>query len=500
MELIDQLKQEYSEISYLQNAAALMVWDLRTYIPPKGAENRAEALGYVSTLAFKKAVSDEFGALLSQLNERATQEGLTDDEKAMVRVATKAYKRARSIPPELHHRFSVLTSKSERVWERARKENSFSSLEPYLEEIVDLSREMAELYGYEENPYDALLEGYEEGMTARKLRKVIEPLKSELIPFVKKILDKGTHPDTSILQGMFSKRAQEKLSRRALKFIGYDFDAGRLDETVHPFTIGIGVNDVRVTTKYVIEEFTPSLFGSIHEGGHAIYEQGLPISLKDTPIYGACSLGIHESQSRMMENIVGRSKEFLSFFYPQIQKAFPSNFRSVSLGDFYRAVNNVKPSLIRIEADEVTYNFHIMVRFELEEALMKGDLKVSELPAAWNAKMREYLGIEPESNRDGVLQDIHWPSGMIGYFPSYMLGNLYAAQMYAKARQDIPNLEKRIEKGDVLALVDWLRKNIHAVGRKHEPERLLKVATGKELDSSYFLKYVIDKYSEIYFI
>jgi len=498
LKLIDQLKSKYSEISYLHSAAALMAWDMRTYIPLKGVEIRAEALGYISTLAFRKSVSEEVGALVSQLNESKVQEELTEDEKAMVRVATKSYKRARAIPPELYQKYSVLTSNSEKVWEKARKENDFNSLEPYLEEIVALSREMARLYGFEENPYDALLEGFEEGMTARKLRKIIEPLKSELIPFIKKIMEEGELPDTSVLEGRFNRRAQEKLSRKALKLIGYDFDAGRLDETVHPFTIGIGVNDVRVTTKYTSNEFTPSLFGSIHEGGHAIYEQGLPISLRETPLYGACSLGIHESQSRMMENMVGRSREFLSFFYPQIQKAYPSNFKNVPPGEFYRSVNNVKPSLIRIEADEVTYNLHIMIRFELEEALIKGDLRVSDLPKAWNAKMKEYLGIVPDSDSDGVLQDVHWPSGMIGYFPSYMLGNLYAAQMYSKAKQDIPGLEKRIEMGDVLSLVDWLRKNIHSMGRRYEPEKLLKAATGKELDPSYFLRYVKEKYSSIY--
>ena len=500
MKLIDELRSKYSEITYLHSAAALITWDMRTYIPPKGAEMRSEVLGYVSTLAFRKAVSEEMGTLLSQLAEGKIEEELTEDEKAMVRVATKAYNRVKAIPPDLYHRFSVLSSKSEKVWERSRNENDFKSIAPYLEEIIDLLREMARLYGYEENPYDALLEGYEEGMTAKKLRKIIEPLKSELIPFIRRIVEKGKSPDTGILKGRFSKKAQEKLSRKALKLIGYDFEAGRLDETVHPFTIGIGVNDVRVTTKYLPDEFTPSLFGSIHEGGHAIYEQGLPVSLRDTPLYGACSLGIHESQSRMMENMVGRSLEFLSFFYPQIQKAYPSNFRDVSLRDFYRAINNVKPSLIRIEADEVTYNLHIMVRFELEEALIKGDLKVSDLPEAWNSKMKEYLGIVPQTNTDGVLQDVHWPSGTIGYFPSYMLGNLYAAQMFAKAKEDIPGLEKRIEKGDVLSLVDWLRDNIHSVGRRYEPEKLLKIATGKELDPSYFLNYVMEKYSKIYLI
>lgn len=266
MKLIDELRSKYSEITYLHSAAALITWDMRTYIPPKGAEMRSEVLGYVSTLAFRKAVSEEMGTLLSQLAEGKIEEELTEDEKAMVRVATKAYNRVKAIPPDLYHRFSVLSSKSEKVWERSRNENDFKSIAPYLEEIIDLLREMARLYGYEENPYDALLEGYEEGMTAKKLRKIIEPLKSELIPFIRRIVEKGKSPDTGILKGRFSKKAQEKLSRKALKLIGYDFEAGRLDETVHPFTIGIGVNDVRVTTKYLPDEFTPSLFGSIHEG------------------------------------------------------------------------------------------------------------------------------------------------------------------------------------------------------------------------------------------
>jgi len=496
--LIEELNSQYTELSFLNSAAALMAWDMRTYLPSKGNEMRAEALGYISTLAFKKRVSDELGSILEKLSEPETYNYLGDDEKAMVRVSAKAFKRARAIPPALYQKFTVLTVRSEKAWEKARVENDFEGFAPYLEEIVSLSREMASLYGFAENPYDALLEGYEEGMTAKRLREIIEPLKKELVPFLKRLITEGKAPETGLLKGKFSRKAQEKLSHKALKFIGYDFEAGRLDETVHPFTIGIGVGDVRVTTKYQPDEFTPSLFGSFHEGGHAIYEQGLPAHLKGTSLYEATSLGIHESQSRMMENIVGRSKEFLKFFYPHIQKAYPSNFKNVPLKKFYRSVNSVKPSLIRIEADEVTYNFHIMLRFELEEGLMKGDIQVEELPARWNEKMKEYLGIEPANFSDGVLQDIHWPSGMIGYFPSYMLGNLYAAQFYAKAKSDIKDLEGKIEKGDLKPLLHWLRENIHSQGRRYSPEELLKVVTGKELDPEYFIRYIKDKYSNIY--
>ncbi len=498
MSLIEELNAQYKEIEYLNNATALMAWDMRTYLPEKGSDERAEAYGYISTLAFKKSTSQELGRIIEELNGSEVLQSLSDDEKAMVRVATKSYRRARALPPEFYQKFMVLVAKSEHVWEEARKRNDFNGFAPYLEEIVSLSREGASLYGYDENPYDALLEGYEEGMTSKRLREIIQPLKEELVPFLKRIIENGKAPETGIMKGKFPRKAQEKLSYKALKFIGYDFEAGRLDETVHPFTIGVGVGDVRVTTKYPPDEFTSSLYGSFHEGGHALYEQGLPADLSGTPLYSAVSLGIHESQSRMIENMVGRSKEFLTFFYPHIQKAFPNNFKNVSMKKFYRAVNEVSPSLIRIEADEVTYNFHIMLRFELEEAMIRGELEVCDLPRRWNDKMKEYLGIEPPDNRDGVLQDVHWPSGMIGYFPSYMLGNLYAAQFYAKAESDIKRLDKRLERGDLKPLIEWLRVNIHSQGRRYEPAELLKKVTGRDLDPGYFIKYVKDKYSGIY--
>lgn len=498
MSSIEELKKQYEELAYLHSATALLGWDMRTYLPPEGSEMRAEVIGYISTLAFKKSTCEEMGRLIRDLNEREVLKTLSQTERAMVRVATKTYKRAVAIPPELYQKFAVLTAKSEKAWERARENNDFERFSPHLEEIVAISREFAKLYGYEENPYDALLEGFEEGMTAKKLRQIIKPLRDELVPFLRKLMEKGDPTDGKILEGRFPKKAQEKLAKRVLKLLGYDFQAGRLDETVHPFTINIGLGDVRVTTKYPAEEFTPSLYGSIHEGGHGLYEQGLPAEFKGTPLYGAASFGVHESQSRLMENMIGRSEGFLKFFYPQIQKAYPKNFKSVRLEEFYSSVNRVRPSTIRIEADEVTYNFHIMLRFELEEALIKGELEVKDLPAAWSAKSREYLGVEPASHRDGVLQDVHWPSGMIGYFPSYMLGNLYAAQLYSKAQTDIKGFSNKIEKGDFKSLLEWLKNSVHNKGRLYPPEELIRVVTGEELNPGYFIEYVKAKYSKIY--
>ncbi|ACR80515.1 MULTISPECIES: carboxypeptidase M32 [Kosmotoga] len=498
MDALEKLKALSKELELINAAVATMAWDQRTYMPPKSAGTRSEAIGYLSTIAFKKFISDETGEIIRELEKEDNFNRLDENEKAMVRIAKREYEKAKAIPPELFQKFTITASKSETVWEQAKKNNDFKSFQPYLEELLEMLREMAELYGYKENPYDALLDKYEPGITTRKLKKIIETLKAELIPFLREIIEQKGKTDPSILYGRFGKKAQEKLSIRALKAIGYDFEAGRLDETVHPFTISLGAGDVRVTTKYDPHFLQPSLYGTFHEGGHALYEQGLPEEFKYTPIYGAVSLGIHESQSRMMENMVARSYEFLKFFYPEIKKVFPKQFGRVSLDRFYRAINHVEPSLIRIEADEVTYNFHIMLRFELEEAMLNKSLEVKDLPRAWNEKIKEYLGIEPQNDAEGVLQDVHWANGMIGYFPSYMLGNLYAAQLFAKAEEEIPKLRKNIEKGNVAVLIEWLRENIHRHGKKYLPEELIKISTGEELNPEYFIRYIKEKYTKIY--
>lgn len=498
MSSIEKLKKITREISLLNSAVATLAWDQRTKMPVKGSDNRAETLGLLSTMAFKKSISDEVGDYLEDLQENSNFEELSENDQALVKVMAHDYKKSKSIPPDLFQKYVVARSKSETTWEQAKAKNDFKLFQPHLEGLLEIVREFSELYGYKDNPYDALLDEYEQDLTTEKLKKIIGDLKTRLIPFIRKLAAEGDIPDTSILNGSFDIQKQEKISMEALKAIGYDLGAGRLDETVHPFTIGIGPGDVRITTKYIPDEFTSALFSTIHEGGHALYEQGISEEFKWTPLYSATSLGIHESQSRMMENMIGRSWEFLKFFYPKIQKAFPENFKSVSLDKFYRAINNVEPSLIRTEADEVTYNLHIMLRFELEEAMLNKRLEVKDLPEAWNEKVNEYLGIKPANYSQGVLQDVHWAGGMIGYFPSYMLGNLYAAQFFNKAHEELPDLMENIEKGEIATLVTWLRKKIHMQGKKYTPSELILQVTGEELNSEYFMNYIESKYSRIY--
>ncbi|MBO8167481.1 MAG: carboxypeptidase M32 [Kosmotoga sp.] len=497
MEVVKRLKALLKEISVINSSVSLMHWDQRTYMPSKGAETRAEALGYLSALSFRKLISPEMGELLETLSSKNDSTSLSDLEAALVRVVKHDYEKAKAIPPELYQKFVITSSKSQTAWEKAKKENNFASFSPYLEEILKLLREMVEFYGYEEDPYDALLDNYEPGMTTSKLEHIVSELKPKLISLIEN-LSAHAPIDDSFLKGKFSKHAQKKLSMKALKCIGYDFNAGRLDETIHPFTITIGTGDVRVTTEYKLSEFIASLYGTIHEGGHALYEQGISPELKWTLLDSGASMGIHESQSRMMENIIGRSYEFLSFFYPKIQRAFPKTLKDVPLESFYRAVNKVKPSYVRIEADEVTYNLHIMLRFELEKALINRELEVKDLPDAWNAKMNEYFGIVPPSDSLGVLQDVHWAGGMIGYFPSYMLGNLYAVQFFNSALQEIPELKKEIAAGKLSTLREWLKEKIHKHGRIYKPEELCKRATGEELSPRYFIDYVEDKFRRIY--
>lgn len=498
MNSMEKLKKTTREISLINSAVATLAWDQRTKMPVKGSDNRAETLGLLSTMAFKKSISDEVGEYLEDLQAPSNFEELSENDQTMVKVMAHDYKKSKVIPPDLFQKYIVARSKSETTWEQAKEKNDFKLFQPHLEGLLEIIREFSGLYGYKDNPYDALLDEYERDLTTEKLKKIIGELKTELVPFIKELIEEGKAPDTSILKGSFDSKTQEQISMEALKAIGYDLAAGRLDETVHPFTIGVGPGDVRITTKYLPDDFTSALFSTIHEGGHALYEQGISEEFKWTPLYSATSLGIHESQSRMMENMIGRSREFLKFFYPKIQEAFPENFKNASLDDFYKAINNVQPSLIRTEADEVTYNLHIMLRFELEEAMLNRRLEVKDLPDAWNEKIKEYLGIEPANDSEGVLQDVHWSGGMIGYFPSYMLGNLYAAQFFNKANEEIPGLMNSIEKGEITPLVKWLRKNIHMQGKKYTPNELILKVTGEELSPEYFMKYIKSKYSLIY--
>ena len=403
----------------------------------------------------------------------------------------------RSIPADVYEAFATDRARGQAAWEEARERNDFDTFLPYLERMVGYAKQFAECYGYTGSPYDALLDIYESGMTSQQLDGIIQPLREQLVPFLQELRDNGQAPDKACLEGAFPVAAQRKLSLQALSQLGYDFESGRLDEAVHPFTSGIGAGDVRLTTRFRETDLMSGLFGTLHEGGHALYEQGVPTTLHPLRLAGGSSFGIHESQSRMYENLIGRSLPFWRHFHPELSKAFPQ-FASVETETLYRAINTVTPSFIRVEADEVTYNLHIMLRYELETELMTDRLAVEDLPERWNQAMEDYLGIRPSSDRDGVLQDVHWSVGYFGYFPTYMLGNLYCAQLFATLRKDLPKLDEQITSGQFAPLLEWLRKHVHRHGAAVEPVELIERVTGEAPNSQFFVDYVRSKYADIY--
>ena len=494
MDILAAYKEHLREIGKLSSALSLLHWDQRTQLPKSGQETRAEVVGKLTKMVFELSIADELGRYLEELEKR---DGLSEEERASLRVVGKAYRRNKAIPPDFYERFAIAASKAETTWEKAKEQSDFLLFRPHLEEMVEYARQFAEYYGYEESPYDALIEEYEPGMTSRELRAVIEPLRQELVPFIKRLQEEGTPPETDFLRGTFSKEEQRSLSLTALRAIGYDFDAGRLDPAVHPFTISIGSGDVRVTTRFLVDDPLSGLFSSLHEGGHALYDQGIAPKLRWTGLDEGASYGIHESQSRMWENLVGHSLPFWTFFQPTFAETFPA-FSGIPAGALYRAANVVEPSLIRVEADEVTYNLHIMLRFELEEGLITGKIAVRDLPELWCDAMNRYLGVVPKEDTEGVLQDVHWSSGLFGYFPSYMLGNLYSSQIFACVQKEIPDLDEHFARGDFAPLLTWLRERVHCFGMTYEPKDLLKRITGEDPDASYFVRYIEEKYSRIY--
>jgi carboxypeptidase Taq len=487
-------KAHLREIGKLESALSLLHWDQRTGLPPKGQEGRSEVIGALSKRTFELSTSDDLGALLEEL---ASREDLSEEDAASVRVVGRAYRRHKAIPADFYGRFAVAASRSEAAWEKARAASDFAAFRTYLEEMVGFAKQFAEYYGYKDSPYDALVEEYEPGMTSRQLQSIIAPLRDGLVPLIKRLTGEGKAPDTGFLRAPFPAVQQRALSMAALRAIGYDFDAGRLDTTVHPFTIGAGPGDVRVTTRFIEDEPLSGLFSSLHEGGHALYDQGLPESLRWSGLDEGASYGIHESQSRMWENLVCRSRSFWSFFAPHFADAYPAA-AGVAPEGLYRAANRVEPSFIRVEADEVTYNLHIMLRFELEQGLISGETAVRDLPELWRDAMRRYLGVVPGDDARGVLQDVHWAGGMFGYFPSYMLGNLYSAQLFATIRKALPDLDAQFARGEFAPLLAWLRENVHRYGRMYEPGELIERVTGEPLNPEYFLGYVTRKFTDVY--
>jgi len=484
-------------VSYSQ-ALSILNWDMRTKAPRKGMDARSELIGVLSGEHFKLSTSAELEEHLQALSEPATYASLDPVTQAMVREVKKEYERSKKLPADRFQEFVVLTAQAGTVWEDARATNDFALFRPYLEKIVQFTLEFIDYWGHEGNKYDTLLDMYEPGMKSAQLDTIFATLREKTVGLVAAIAQSPNKPDTSFLTKAFDEGEQEAFSRFILEKIGYDFQAGRLDRSVHPFCTSFAPGDVRITTRFDPNDFRVALFGCIHEAGHAIYEQNIHPDLQGTPLCDGTSMGIHESQSRFWENMVGRSKRFWTHFYPELLKRFPVQFAGVNVEQFYRAVNQVTPSLIRVEADELTYNLHIMIRYEIEKGLIDQTIEVGDLPAIWNSKMQEYLGIVPPNDKEGVLQDVHWSGGSFGYFPTYSLGNVYAAQIAHTMQQQIKDYDQLVENGEFAPIREWLKEKIHQHGKLKSPGELLQDITGESTNATYLMNYLENKYKEIY--
>ncbi|WP_028593624.1 carboxypeptidase M32 [Paenibacillus assamensis] len=485
-----------SKMKAYSEAVSLMHWDLRTGAPRKGAELRSEAIGKISSEVFKLSVSEEMGACLDQLE--AQFDSLDAPMKKMVKDARREYNRSKLIPPKLYEEYVVLTSKAETVWEEAKNKGDFELFKPYLQNIITMTQQFIDYWGVKDTRYDTLLDMYEPNLTTAQLDSIFGQLKDQLVPLVHEVQQSSNKPNANFLQEAYDIEIQKDFSSYLLGEIGYDFEAGRLDESAHPFMIGLNTQDIRITTKYLENDVTSAVFSSLHEGGHALYEQNISSDLARTSLATGTSMGIHESQSRLWENIVGRSREFWKRYYGELQRRYPEQLGNVDVEQFYCAINRVEPSLIRIEADEVTYNLHIIIRYELEKMLINDNLSVDELPEAWNSKYESYLGIRPSHDGEGVLQDVHWSFGGLGYFPSYSLGNMYGAQMMNTLRQEMPDVDAKIEAGDLLPIKEWFTEHVYQYGSLLTPAEIIEKMTGEPLNPQYLVDYLTAKTKDIY--
>lgn len=467
-------------------------------MPPGGSEARAHHLSTVESLAHALFLADETGELLDGAAEDVTGLAYESDDASLVRVTQREYEKMQQVPASLVAERAQATSRAFDAWQKARAESDFKRFQPHLERVLDLTIQYAEAIGYEDRLYDALLDRYEPEMKTSQLIEVFDGLKKGLFPLVEVIAEQDQPFDASFFDRRYPDQAQWDFGTLVLKDMGFDFEHGRQDRSVHPFTTSFAPLDVRLTTRVEPRRLQSALFGTIHEGGHALYDQGIRLALDRTPLCTGASYGVHESQSRLWENVVARSRAFWSHYLPVLREFFPEQIAGVDLETFYRAINTVEPSPIRVEADEVTYNLHIFLRFELEGALLNGQLDVADLPEAWNAKMEEYLGVTPPDDAQGVLQDVHWSAGLFGYFPSYALGNLLATQLYEKALGETPALSSQIAAGDFGPLLTWLREHIHQHGKKFTPAELIERVTGESLTAEPFLTYLRKKYGHIY--
>lgn len=497
-EKLEQLKAHLKVPIDLSSAVAVLGWDQEVYMPEEGIKARSEQLSTLSSLAHKMFTSEETATLLSAAEDEVAALDYGSDDASMTRIARREYDLLTKLPTELVIRETKATSKAFIAWRKAREAKDFSQFQPNLQEIVDIAIEKSSYLGYEEHPYDALLNQFEPGIKTKQVEQLFGDLKKGLVPLIQEIAAKPEIDDSFFSEQEYSPDRQWDLTMLMLNDIGYNFKRGRQDKAPHPFTTNFSVSDVRVTTRLLPNRPQSAIFSTVHEGGHALYEMGSPESYDRTVLAGGATLGLHESQSRLWENQVARSVPFWKYYYPIFRAFFPKQLQGIDFTKFHRAINKVQPDFIRVEADEVTYNLHVFVRFELEKELITGKLKVSDIPEAWNARYEQYLGITPPDDAQGCLQDIHWSHGTIGYFPTYTIGNLISAQLYTQITQDIPNLESHFERGEFAPLLKWLREKVHAHGRKFTAPELLEREFGTTISAQPLLDYMREKYTVIY--
>ncbi len=496
-EKLKTLKELTAEIMDIYNAAQLLEWDQQVNMPPGGAEQRGNQMATLQRLVHTKTISPEYSKLIEDLVANADQLDSDSDDARLIAACKRFYDQRAKVPPEFTAEYYKTISLAYATWEKARENSDFKMFQADLEKVVELRRQFAEFFAPYDHVYDPLLDYFERSMKTAEVKAIFEELRPQQVELLQAIADQP-QVDASFLHIEYDEQKQWDFGVEVITKYGYDWERGRQDKSAHPFTTGFSVNDVRITTR-VDPMFIPSaLFGTLHECGHGLYGMGINPAYERTPLADGASLAVHESQSRTYENLVGRSMPFWQHFYPRLQEFFPSQLGNVDLATFYKGINKVEPSLIRVEADEATYNLHIMLRLEIEIALMEGTLEVKDLPEAWNARMQEYLGITPPNDKLGVLQDVHWSSGYIGYFSTYALGNLISAQLWETMIADIPDLTDQFARGEFSALTEWMKSKIHVHGAKYKPQELVEKVTGSKIDPAPYMKYLRTKYGEIY--
>lgn len=494
----NRLREILAEAFEIARAISLLTWDQQTHMPQGGVEARAKTRATLERLLHESFTRDEVGSLLVELEREVGDTSADTDLARLVRATRRAYDQRCKLPSRLVEALSKATALGMHAWERAREADDFLQFQPHLEEIVALQIEKAHALGFESDPYDALLDLFEPEMKSESVDRLFADLKKELVPLAQAIFDRSDRVDDSILRLGYDADRQWAFTLRVIEKLGFDMKRGRQDRSAHPFTMGVAPTDVRLTTRIDEHNLASGLYASIHEAGHGMYEQGLPMQHYNTPLCDAISLGIHESQSRLWENVVGRSRAFWRHFFPFLKELFPAQLQEADVETVYRAVNRVEATAIRVEADEVTYNLHIFLRYELERELIRGSLSVAELPEAWREKTKAYLGFEPKSDREGVLQDIHWSDGYFGYFPTYTLGSVLSVQLYQEAVEAHPAIPAEMEQGNFATLLSWLQRNIYAHGARYTPSELVQKATGGPIAAAPYLTYLREKYQEIY--